>query len=134
MAVGLVILNSGFNLLNGKVIRAESINDKMKEEAKQKEDISFSPLAMPLLSGPGSISLLISLFSQHNSWDKRGIILGVLFTLGVIVYLLLLSAPLIAKLLGEAGMKAITRIMGFIVMAIACQYIVSGAMSLIAKY
>ena len=106
----------------------------MKEEAKQKEDISFSPLAMPLLSGPGSISLLISLFSQHNSWDKRGIILGVLFTLGVIVYLLLLSAPLIAKLLGEAGMKAITRIMGFIVMAIACQYIVSGAMSLIAKY
>ena len=125
LAGGLVILNSGFNLLNGKVIRAESINDKMKEEAKQKEDISFSPLAMPLL---------ISLFSQHNSWDKRGIILGVLFTLGVIVYLLLLSAPLIAKLLGEAGMKAITRIMGFIVMAIACQYIVSGAMSLIAKY
>lgn len=134
LAGGLVILNSGFNLLNGKVIRAESINDKMKEEAKQKEDISFSPLAMPLLSGPGSISLLISLYSQHNSWDKRGIILGVLFSLGLIVYLMLLSAPLIARLLGEAGMKAITRIMGFIVMAIACQYIVSGALSLIARY
>lgn len=134
LAGGLVILNSGFNLLNGKVIRAESISEKMKEEARQKEDISFSPLAMPLLSGPGSISLLISLYSYHNTWDKRGIILGVLFSLGLIVYLMLLSAPFIGRLLGEAGMKAITRIMGFIVMAIACQYIVSGAVSLIAKY
>lgn len=134
LAGGLVILNSGFNLLNGKVIRAETINEKMKEEAKQKEDISFSPLAMPLLSGPGSISLLISLYSMNESWEARGIILAVLFALGLIVYVMLLSAPLIAKLLGEAGMKAITRIMGFIVMAIACQYIVKGAMSLIAKH
>jgi multiple antibiotic resistance protein len=37
LAGGLVILNSGFNLLNGKVIRAESINDKMKEEANKKK-------------------------------------------------------------------------------------------------
>ncbi|HNB62932.1 MAG TPA: NAAT family transporter, partial [Saprospiraceae bacterium] len=43
LAGGLVILNSGFSLLNGKVIRAEAINEKMKEEARQKEDISFSP-------------------------------------------------------------------------------------------
>jgi len=134
LAGGLVILNSGFNLLNGKVIRAEAINEKMKEEARQKEDISFSPLAMPLLSGPGSISLLISLYSINESWEARGIIIAVLFVLGLIVYIMLLSAPLIARLLGEAGMKAITRIMGFIVMAIACQYIVKGATSLIAQH
>ncbi|HMT77367.1 MAG: NAAT family transporter [Saprospiraceae bacterium] len=134
LAGGLVILNSGYSLLNGKVIRSEAINDKVKAEAKTKEDISFSPLAMPLLSGPGSISLLISLYAIHDSWDKRGIIIGVLFTLGLIIYIMLLSAPYIARLLGEAGMKAVTRIMGFIVMAIACEYIVSGAMNLINKH
>jgi len=134
LAGGLVILNSGFSLLNGKVIRAEAINEKMKEEARQKEDISFSPLAMPLLSGPGSISLLISLYALHPDWNEKGIIIGVMFALGLIIYIMLLSAPLIARVLGEAGMKAVTRIMGFIVMAIACEYIVGGAMSLISKH
>ncbi len=101
LAGGLVILNSGYSLLNGKVIRSEAINDKVKAEAKTKEDISFSPLAMPLLSGPGSISLLISLYAIHDSWDKRGIIIGVLFTLGLIIYIMLLSAPILPASLAK---------------------------------
>lgn len=134
LAGGLVILNSGFNLLNGKVLKSEDVNDKVREEAMQKEDISFSPIAMPLLSGPGSISLLITLYSQAETWTDRGIIIGVILSLGLIIYLMLMSAPFIRRFLGEAGMKAVTRIMGFIVMAIACQYITSGVMSLIKNH
>ena len=100
----------------------------------QKDDISFSPLAMPLLSGPGSISLLIGMYAQYKSWDDKTIILLVILSLGVIVYIMLLLAPVIGKFLGEAGMKAVTRIMGFFVMAIACQYIVSGIVNLIKHH
>lgn len=131
LAGGLVILNSGFNLLNGKVIKSDSINEKIKAEAEAKEDISFSPLAMPLLSGPGSISLLITLYAENSLWSDRFIIIGVLLTLGLVIYIMLIGAPFIRKFLGEAGMKAITRIMGFIVMAIACQYIISGVKNLV---
>jgi multiple antibiotic resistance protein len=131
IAGGLVILNSAVSLINGKVIRSEAINDKMKQEAMQKDDISFSPLAMPLLSGPGSISLLIGMYAEYKDWGDKVVILLVIISLGLLVYIMLLMAPLIGKFLGEAGMKAVMRIMGFFVMAIACQYIVSGIMSLI---
>lgn len=134
LAGGLVILNSGFNLLNSKNLKAESINEKVKEEAAAKEDISFSPLAMPLLSGPGSISLLIALYAQYQDWESRWIIIAVILSVGIIVFLILSSATLIGKFLGEAGLKAIGRIMGFIIMAIACQYIISGIMSLVKNH
>lgn len=134
LAGGLVIMNSGISLINGKILKSDTINDKVKQEAMEKDDISFSPLAMPLLSGPGSISLLIGYYAQYRSWDDKIVVLIVIFSLGIIVYIMLASAPLIARFLGEGGMKAVTRIMGFFVMAIASQYIVSGIMNLIKHY
>lgn len=71
IAGGLVILNSGYALLSGKMTKLV-VSPEVEEEARQKQDISFSPMAMPLLSGPGSISLLIALFDKHAGWLERG--------------------------------------------------------------
>ena len=71
IAGGLVILASGFSLLNGKFAEGRAIDRKVKEEALVKDDISFSPLAMPMLSGPGSISYLIGVFASNPGWDAR---------------------------------------------------------------
>mgnify|MGYP000950469631 CR=1 FL=1 len=83
---------------------------KVKEEAKNKDDISFAPMAMPMLSGPGSISLLISMYIENPSWDMRILIaLAVLFT-GIIVVGILLLSPKLFKILGFGGLKAIDKI------------------------
>ena len=131
IAGGIVILNSGYSLLAGKFAESRAINKKVKEEALEKEDISFSPMAMPMLSGPGSISLLISQYSENPDWSNRFVIAGAVLGIGLIVYLILRSAPYLFRLLGVAGLKALSRIMGFIVMAIGIQYMIYGVVYLV---
>ncbi|HKK88047.1 MAG TPA: MarC family NAAT transporter [Saprospiraceae bacterium] len=134
IAGGVVIVSSGFALLNGKFAESRAINKKVEEEAIAKEDISFSPLAMPLLSGPGSISLLISTYSDYPEWTDKGLIGLVIITTGIIIYFTLRISPLLFKILGVGGLKAISRIMGFIVMSIGIQYIILGIVNLVQNF
>lgn len=132
IAGGIVIFLSGFSLLNGKMAESRAVDKKVKHEAMEKDDISFSPMAMPLLSGPGSISLLISLYAIHEDWVARLLVIGVIVVLGLIIFLILRSAPYLFRIMGEGGLKALSRIMGFIVMAIGIQYIITGIYDLIS--
>lgn len=131
IAGGMVILSSGYSLLNGQFAESRTINQKVRDEALEKEDISFAPMAMPMLSGPGSISLLISLYAEHNNWESRAIIAGVVVATGLIIYSILRSSPYLFKLMGVAGIKALSRVMGFLVMAIGVQYIIAGIVALV---
>lgn len=130
IAGGLVILASGYGLLYGKMADSRAVNKRVKSEAIEKEDISFSPMAMPMLSGPGSISLLIGYFDEYAAIEQRLIVIGVIVSLAMIIYVILISSPALFKLLGLSGLQALTRIMGFIVMAIGVQYIILGVIQL----
>ncbi|TVR83652.1 MAG: MarC family NAAT transporter [Saprospirales bacterium] len=131
IAGGLVIFTSGLSLLQGKISSGRAIDGKVRKEALQSDDISFSPMAMPMLAGPGSISLLISLQSEHTAWDERAIITLVIIATSAVVWICLKSATYLYKILGEGGIKGISRIMGFIVMAIGVQYIINGVFILL---
>lgn len=130
IAGGLIIVNSGYGLLNSKFERRR-ISHQIEEEAQQKEDISFTPMAMPMLSGPGSISLLIGLSAVDPNWTNRLIIVGVVIMMGLLIYVTLHFAPLLFRLLGRAGLSALSRVMGFLVMAIGIQMLIYGLVSLI---
>ena len=129
IAGGLIIVNSGYGLLNSK-FEERRMDKKMKEEAAHKEDISFTPMAMPLLSGPGSISLLIGLYAAQEGWDRRLLIVGVVAMMAVLIFITLRFAPLLFRLLGRAGLAALSRIMGFLVMGIGIQMLIYGLISL----
>ncbi len=126
IAGGLVILSSGVALLKGDFAKSRAINQEVRDEAVEKEDISFAPMAMPMLSGPGSISLLLGYASEYSDTGDKLIISASILAVGIIVLIILAGAPLLFRVLGVAGLKAISRIMGFIVMAIGVQYILSG--------
>lgn len=132
IAGGIVIMMSGFSLLQGK-FASNRVGPKVREEALEKDDISFTPMAMPMLSGPGSISLLIGFYNEYPALDQRLIIAGVIVLVGFIIFLILRASPYLFKLLGRSGLKAISRIMGFIVIAISIEYIISGVVSLVAS-
>ena len=131
IAGGLIILSSGYDLINDKFAESRAMNSDVQEEAIQKSDISFSPLAMPLLSGPGSISLLIGFNADFDTWEEKLIVSGVILLNGLIVYLILRSAPLMNRFLGVSGLKAGSRIMAFITMAIGVQFIIAGVVALV---
>ncbi|PHK99915.1 MarC family protein [Neolewinella marina] len=130
IAGGLIIINSGYGLLNSKFERRR-ISHQIEEEAQAKEDISFTPMAMPMLSGPGSISLLIGLSASDPSWEVSALIVGVVAVMAVLVFITLQYAPLLFRLLGRAGLSALSCIMGFLVMAIGIQLLIYGVVSLV---
>ena len=131
IAGGIIILMSGFALLNGKSDKDKVLEQEATTEAKEREDISFAPMAMPMLSGPGSISLLIGFHSEYPDWTQRLVILGTILATGVIVFSILRFSPIFIKLIGKTGLNSISRIMGFLVMSIGIQYIITGIVNLV---
>jgi multiple antibiotic resistance protein len=128
IAGGIIISRSGFQLLNAQ--HKTDVQETIEEESRQKEDISFSPLAMPLLAGPGSMSLLINQSLQTNAlWDNI-IVIAAILTVCASIYLILSSAPYLLKYLGQSGLRTLSKIMGLLVLSIGIQMIIAGGKSL----
>lgn len=125
IAGGLIILRAAYSMLSPD--RPErKISVETEEAAKTKEDVSFTPMAMPMLSGPGSIAVVIGLASQANNFLDFIVMTVAIACVALISYGLLRLAPFSAKYIGPTGMNAITRMMGFIAMAIGVQFILNG--------
>lgn len=131
IAGGIIISSSGFSLLNGKFGNKRGINKKVKQEINQRHDIALTPLAMPLLAGPGSISLLIAYYNEHHSTNEIIFSCLAILVTSLIIFLILRSAHYLAQLLGSSGIVAISRIVGFLTIAIGIQYIISSILSII---
>lgn len=95
-------------------------------EASTKEDISLTPMAMPILSGPGSIGVVMGLAADANSTVAYlGMVIAIV-AIGLVVYLFLrLGGPLVERL-GPGATGAINRIFGFLILAIAVQLVWDG--------
>ncbi len=125
IAGGLIIMRSAYAMLTpGHGDR--KLTEKDHEAAKEKEDVSFSPMAMPMLSGPGSIAVVIGLASQATGMTDFAIIIIAILVCALVAYLILRLAPISAQYIGPTGMSAVTRMMGFIAMCIAVQFMLNG--------
>jgi MarC family membrane protein len=131
IAGGLVIVNSGFSLLSGKFNKTRGINKKIENEAQQRNDVALTPLAIPMLAGPGSISLLIAFYQEHHGVEEIIISSLAILAIAVVIFIILKSAHYLARILGASGIVAISRIVGFIVISIGIQYIVSSIINII---
>lgn len=126
IAGGLIIVTSGFALLTGSFSKHKGMEkERVKNDAFQRNNVSLTPLAIPMLAGPGSISLLIGMYEDYTVISQKFI--AVLAILGVCLatFLVLRSSHYIVKMLGASGINAISRIIGFIVIAIGIEYISS---------
>ena len=133
VAGGLIIFRSGWQLLN--VEHKKELRNKLKQKDLHRTDISFSPLAMPLLAGPGSMSFLITLYSnRHNKledalWQDAAAISSII-VVAISIYFIFKYAPRMMRYAGEAGLSALSKVMGFIVIGIGVQMIISSIASL----
>jgi multiple antibiotic resistance protein len=133
IAGGMALLISGFGLMSGSFAKRRGYDKKVEQQAGDRTDIAFSPMAMPMLSGPGSISYLITQFNQHPAFNERLMITAAILAVTVLVWGMLRIAPFLFKVFGPGGLNAIARIMGFIVVAIGVQLIVDGIVHLVAE-
>ncbi|MGB1269469.1 MAG: MarC family NAAT transporter [Flavobacteriaceae bacterium] len=126
VAGGLVIASSGFALLKGEFSKNRGMNKEHKKAAHERERISLTPLAIPMMAGPGSISLLISLNEGFNSSCQILTTLLAVFIVCIICYIMLRSSQYIVRVLGANGINSISRIIGFIVIALGIEYFWAG--------
>ena len=122
IAGGLIVANTAW----GMVTASSRMTSAESDEASTKEDISLTPMAMPILSGPGSIGVVMGLAAHADSaLSYLGMVIGIV-GVGVAVYLFLrLGGPLVARL-GPGATGAINRIFGFLILAIAVQLVWDG--------
>jgi multiple antibiotic resistance protein len=128
VAGGLIIFRSGWQLLN--VQHKKELRGNIKEDAQNKDDISFSPLAMPLLAGPGSMSFLITLFSNRSNNGNEALFqdlfaIAAILLVIVAIYFIFKFAPRLMRYTGQSGLTALSKVMGFIVIGIGVQMILS---------
>jgi len=134
VAGGLIIFRSGWQLLN--VQHKKELRGNINEEATQKDDISFSPLAMPLLAGPGSMSFLITLFSNRSSnvneaFYQDFFAIAAIILVILSIYFIFKFAPRLMRYAGQSGLTALSKIMGFIVIGIGVQMILSSVSTVV---
>ena len=123
IAGSIIILVIGMDML-----RARLGHEKVKDtEVKSYvNDISVTPLAIPLISGPGAITNAIVLMQDALTPEKKIILIASVLLVMLITYIVLYSSTKIVKFLGETGNNVLMRLMGLIVMVIAVEFFFSG--------
>jgi len=131
IAGGILIASSGFGLLNANPKKRKGISKEVEEDLQNRNSIALTPLAMPMLAGPGSISLLIAFYQDHSSTIDIAASTLAIVVVSFLIFLILRSAHYLAKYLGASGIVAISRIVGFLTVAIGIQYIISAVLAII---
>ncbi len=133
IAGGLIIASSGFALLTGQFSKHKGMKEREKDDTFSRNDIALTPLAIPMLAGPGTISLLISLNKEYQKLTDIIIICLSIILVTLIIFIILKFAHQITKFLGASGINALSRIIGFIIISIGVELILSTTLNFIQK-
>jgi multiple antibiotic resistance protein len=120
---GVIFFLMGMDMLQA---RLGKVKIKESEVKKYVNDISVTPLAIPMICGPGAITNSIVLMEDATSIGKVSVLFLSVFVVMLLTYLILISSSKILKFLGETGKNVLMRLMGLIVMVIAVEFFFSG--------
>lgn len=123
MVGGILFFMLGYDMLQARLSAIRVPKEKTEEYVG---DISITPLAVPMITGPGSITNAIVLMEDANSLGHKAILIAVMAAVIGLNTAALLFAPTITRWLGETGNKVLMRLMGLIVMVIAVEFFFSG--------
>ncbi len=143
IAGGMIVAFIGFRMLfpDDRPEDAPEVEHRIQEQAgKARRDIAFIPLAMPSTAGPGTIALLISTAAMMEAekpfapWVMQLAPVLVFLLSAVIVLLCLRSAGAIMRWVGQSGIEAFSRLMGFLLVCMGVQFVINGVLDIIQDY
>jgi multiple antibiotic resistance protein len=131
IAGGLLVGLVGYHLLQGghsPVHKSKEADPNEKEESPT--DITVSPLAMPLLAGPGTLVTGMNL-AAGASVERLAIVLAAFFLICVLTYLCFMSGERMTRYLGKSLVMVVSRLMGLILAVIGTQMVIEGVLGVI---
>lgn len=123
IAGGFIIFKIGFDMLQARYSNAKLKEEEVKTYA---DDISITPLAIPMLCGPVVIANAIMLMDDASTFTLKGTLIGIIALVYFITFLILQASTRLVRILGETGNNVMMRLMGLILMVIAVECFVSG--------
>jgi multiple antibiotic resistance protein len=131
IAGGLILWLVAMDMLHGERKTQESAPEI--SEGRAKEDVAITPLAMPMLAGPGAISTIMVLAGQAQTPTRLVVVYASILVTMFIAWLTLRAAERLAVRLGQTGIRVMTRLMGLLLAAIAVQFVVTGVKDALAS-
>jgi multiple antibiotic resistance protein len=132
IAGGIVVFHAAWHTMNSKPKLTPPENRAAAHRIDHHEDISFMPMTIPMLAGPGSIAVTLGLAAQAGrevSWVTTLNLLAAalaIVLIGIMVYIALRSSTWLLRWLGETGIQALSRMLGLFVLAVGVQLILNG--------
>ncbi|MBI4394674.1 MAG: NAAT family transporter [Candidatus Omnitrophica bacterium] len=125
IAGGIVLLKVALDMLQA---RQTAIKETPEEQAEgmNKDDVAITPLAIPMLAGPGAITAVVLLSGQASSLFHRLAIGGNILLVSLITFLILRVAAIRSSIMSAITLKIISRLMGLLLAAIAIQFVLDG--------
>lgn len=127
LAAGILVCRSGWRALTV----TERLTAAQQEEGVHKVDISFTPLGMPMLAGPGTISVVIGLSADAASLPMHAAAVVAILAVSAASFAVLGAAPAVVRALGQTGQAAVSKVMGLIILCVGIQFVING-LSLVA--
>lgn len=128
---GIIFFMMGMDMLQARLGKVKISESEVKTYVN---DISITPLAIPMICGPGAITNSIVLMEDANTLSLKIVLFSSIFLVMLITYLVLYSSSRILKVMGETGKNVMMRLMGLIVMVIAVEFFFSGLKPILAEF
>ncbi|HTH29321.1 MAG TPA: MarC family protein [Sphingobium sp.] len=125
-AGGVLLLLIAIDMVFARHSGGTGTTDEEESEARQAQDISVFPLAMPLLAGPGAISAVILLTTGAESQAEFWLVIAAIIVILALAFLTLLVAIPVQRLLGLTGLSVVSRVVGILLAALAVQFVFDG--------
>jgi len=122
---GVIFFTMGWDMLQARLGSFKHTDDEEKIDAYV-EDISITPLAIPMICGPGAITNAIILMEDADSISLKIVLITTVALILFLTYAILVGASKITEKIGKTGNKVMMRLMGLIVMVIAVEFFFSG--------
>lgn len=130
IAGSIVLLLIALDMLRAQRSRVQETREETAA-GTAKDDVAITPLAIPMLAGPGAISTVILLHNRAADLTQYFALLAVIVGIGAVTYLILHFSAHGARWLSPIAMRITTRIMGLLLTAVAVQFMANGVMEII---
>ena len=127
IAGGILLFGIGMEMVYAKVSRTK-LTATEKYESRENDDLAIMPLAIPMIAGPGAITTSIVMMNEAIGMTPFAIgvvLISIAFSIGV-TYYMMRNSDYIMKRIGQREYRAINRLMGMLLIAIAVQFVING--------
>jgi multiple antibiotic resistance protein len=126
---GILLFLIGMEMVYARTSRAK-LTATEKYESRETEDISMTPLAIPMIAGPGAITTTIVLMNEAvGSYFQIGVVLASIVIAIFLTFIMMSRSEIIVARVGQKEFRAVNRLMGMMLIAIAVQFVIAGLLS-----